>query len=93
LSKDEIDNDEFLLGCYQKHQQAIEHYFKNRSKDLLSIDVSDVASYHKLIEFLAIDIATLGERPVSGFVKINVAGKITAWNKVSHPLKINSNIK
>jgi len=93
LSIDDIGSDEFLLSCYQRHQQTIEYHFKNRSKDLLSIDISDDTSYQKLIDFLSIDNTAHNERVVSGFIKINVAGKITAWNQVNHPFKIDSNIK
>lgn len=94
-----INQDEFLTQCYQHHQQEILHYFKNREHDLLSIEVSDKNSYCALVEFLiknnfisSTDTPKLSFEHAS-FEHINRGGKVTAWNKIKHPLKIESTHK
>ncbi len=79
---DNINNDDFLKQCYNQHQSQINHYFKNRSDDLLSIDISKPDSYQRLLSFLQKDL------PVKGFEKINIAGKVRAWKDINHRLKI-----
>jgi len=87
FTADNIQQDEFLAACYQQHQQKINMHFKDRAGDLLTIDLSKMGSFEKLLYFLKIkenSVATLE------FEQLNKAGKVTAWNDVSHPLKISS---
>jgi hypothetical protein len=89
-------DDEFLIRCYQKHQQEVGAYFKTRHQDLLTIDVSDNNAYAAMLEFLSLSVIDENiEKGLSEkvFEKINVGGKITAWNKVRNELKINSHLK
>lgn len=90
LNDDNINNDEFLLNCYRRHHQGIEGYFKNRSKDLLTIDVSDDDSYLKVLTFLNIDSANARE---GGFKQINIGGKVKAWQDLNNVLKVESTNK
>ncbi len=79
-----IENVDFLSLCYARHQSAVERYFKHRPNDLLTIDISRDGSYQKLLDFLEIE-TTQGE-----FAKLNVGAKVTAWNKLRHPNKVES---
>jgi len=88
LSK--FSEDEFIAYCYQKHQQEVFTYFKNRPQDLLTIDVSDKNAYAAMLEFLSLKN---NKNNSLGFEKINVGGKITAWNSIKSELKIDSNAK
>ena len=87
LTLDNIDSDDFLKSCYQRHQQDIYSYFSEQENRLLTLDVSDEESYKTLLEFLAIDA------PIKTFERMNIGGKITAWNSIKHPLKIDSLLK
>ena len=84
---DNFASDDFLASCYHRHQQSIDAYFKDRSDDLLSLDISQPNSYERLLSFLQIDA------PVKNFEPMNIGGKITAWNKIKHPLKVAANLK
>jgi len=53
----------------------------------LTIDIANPESFNKLCEFLNIT-STL-----AGFEKMNMGGKVTAWNDIKHPLKIESTAK
>lgn len=80
-----IQNDEFLTRCYLNHQQQLFSYFKHRSDDLLVINLSTQDSYPKLLKFLNYNGAIK-----TGFKKLNIGGKVTAWKDIKHPNKIES---
>lgn len=82
-----IEQSEFLHACYHRHQTEVKAYFQDRSNDLLTINISHTDSYVRLLKFLDLEIE---EDTLSGFERINTKGKITAWNKVRHPLKVES---
>ena len=88
-------SDEFLISCYKKHQQEVFTYFKKRQQDLLTINVSDNGAYAAMLEFLAISADEVNNLTCeqAGFEKINVGGKITAWNQIKSDLKVDSNLK
>ncbi len=93
---DDFTQDEFLTVCYQAHQREVFSYFENRASDLLTIDVSKSDAYEQMLKFLPLPV--IDENIVEGlakkvFEKINVGGKITAWNKVRNELKIDSHLK
>jgi len=90
LTAENIAQDDFLLQCYQKHQQDIIDYFHGREKDLLTIEVSNQNSYQQLLSFLAIP-PKQGRR--CGFEKINIGGKVKAWQDINNVLKIESTNK
>ncbi|WP_440873728.1 sulfotransferase [Thalassotalea sp. PLHSN55] len=87
LTLENINSTDFLTSCYQRHFQQAQDYFNDRPSDFLSLDVSEPESYQQLLEFLSL------EKPVKTFERINIGGKITAWNKIKHPLKIDANLK
>ena len=90
LTVDNIAQDDFLLQCYQRHQASIFEYFQDREDDLLTIDVSEPLSYQALLAFL--NIAPEQGR-ASGFEKINIGGKVKAWQDINNILKIESTNK
>ena len=90
LNDDNLNRDEFLLSCYNRHQQGIKDYFKNRAQDLLTIDVSDEKSYLEMLAFLNIDSTKARE---GGFKQINLGGKVKAWQGLHNKLKVESTNK
>lgn len=90
LTEDNINKDEFLLDCYSRHQQGISDHFKDRSQDLLTIDVSDEESYLAMLSFLNIDREKARE---GGFKQINIGGKVRAWQHLNNALKVESTNK
>ena len=49
--EDDIYNEQLLIKNYENHNDAVRHFFKNRT-NFLEIDLSDDDSYLKLSEFL-----------------------------------------
>lgn len=90
LTLENIEKDDFLLSCYQRHQQGINNYFAGREQDLLTIDVSNDDSYLSLLSFLNIDHCNA--KP-NGFRVINMGGKVRAWQGLNHALKVESTNK
>jgi hypothetical protein len=90
LTADNIELDEFLLSCYQRHQQGVYDYFSNRKEDILTLDVSDEHSYQALLDFL--NVKQLDENKI-GFKPINIGGKVKAWQAINNKLKIESTNK
>jgi hypothetical protein len=90
LTHENIESDDFLSNCYQAHQEQVERYFQHREHDLLTIDVSDEASYASLLKFLGhIKKAESNE----GFQVINIGGKVRAWQAINNKLKVESTNK
>lgn len=90
LTEENIKQDEFLLNCYQRHFQTAKDYFSAREQDLLIIDVSQPNSYCALVEFLGLKST---KNDAAGFEHINIGGKVTAWKKIKHPLKIEATLR
>jgi len=90
LTADNIEQDEFLLSCYQRHQQGIASYFQNREQDLLTLDVSDEESYACLLDFLGHENSLTNN---NGFKVINIGGKVKAWQAINNKLKVESTNK
>ena len=90
LTADNIEQDQFLLGCYQRHQQGVFDYFSERKQDLLTFDVTDKNSYQALLSFLNVEQLDENKR---GFKPINIGGKVKAWQAINNKLKIESTNK
>jgi hypothetical protein len=86
LTSENIELDDFLITCYQRHQKGINDYFSQREQDLLTIDVSHEDSYLSLLSFLEID----HDKALAGFKVINIAGKVRAWQGLNHTRKVES---
>lgn len=89
LTLDNIAKDSFLLECYQRHYQGALDYFSGREQDLLIIDVAHSDSFQQLADFL--DVTDI--EPWQNFEHINIGGKVTAWKKIKHPLKVEATEK
>ncbi|BAJ03041.1 sulfotransferase family protein [Shewanella violacea] len=89
LTLDNIAKDSFLLACYQRHYQGALDYFTGREQDLLIIDVAHTDSFQQLADFL--DVTAL--QPSQNFERINIGGKVTAWKKIKHSLKVEATEK
>jgi len=87
LTLENINDDTFLTRCYNNHKQQVFEYFKERQSDLLIINVAQPSSFNALLDFVEIPTKQAG---IQGFELINMAGKVTAWNDIKHPLKIAS---
>ena len=79
-----FESDDFLKERYISHKREVEAYFSERPADLIFIDVSKNESYAQLAQFVGV------EKHEGNFEKLNIGGKITAWNKIKHPLKVDS---
>jgi len=90
LSPDNISQDEFLLQCYQRHQQGVLAYFQQRPEDLLTIDVSKPESYQQVLAFLNI---APEQSKKNDFERINIGGKVKAWQDIYNVLKVESTNK
>ncbi|MCE0555533.1 sulfotransferase [Motilimonas sp. E26] len=87
LTLENIHDDNFLALCYARHLAQVKAHFSNRAEALLIINVAEPQSYRSLYDFLAppraLDVN-------DGFERINMAGKVTAWKQIKHPLKVES---
>lgn len=86
---DNINNDEFLLNCYNKHKAAVMHFFEQHNIPVLFIDISKQNDYQKLLNFLNKSSSTNNELN-SGFPLLNQGGKVTAWKDLKHLNKVES---
>ena len=78
--------DIYFKEQYLQHFEQAQSYFKNRENDFLSINISKKESFEQLCTFLNCSVP----EGLSDFEKMNIGGKVTAWNKIKHPLKIDS---
>jgi hypothetical protein len=75
---------QYLENCYSEHQQEVFCYFAKRD-DFLTIDISQSDSLQKLLTFLGIGSATMGNFP-----HLNIGKQVDNWKEFKHPNKINS---
>lgn len=87
FSLENIQSDSYLAQCYNSHYKQAADYFKNREHDFLAIDIAKPNSINALKHFLSIN------SDLTDFEKMNMGGKVTAWNDIKHPLKIESTAK
>ncbi|EWH11653.1 hypothetical protein DS2_02470 [Catenovulum agarivorans DS-2] len=87
-----IDDVMFLAQCYQQHQLNVEAWFSNQPSRLLKLDVANPGSFDALVEFLQQHQLLPMNQLISNkaFKPINIAGKVTAWQQISHPNKVES---
>lgn len=89
FTPDNIQTDDFLTQCYLSHQSQVLSYFKHKQHHLLRLNIAKPDSYQQLLHFLQ-QHQLPAESPATGFTAINIAGKVTAWNQIKHPLKVAS---
>ncbi|XPF96398.1 sulfotransferase family protein [Colwellia sp. RE-S-Sl-9] len=86
---DNINNDDFLLTCYNTHKAAVTQYFEQQGHPVLFIDISKQGDYQKLLTFLNKEDNDPNTSN-SDFPVLNQGGKVTAWKDLKHPLKVDS---
>jgi hypothetical protein len=83
LNQHTLNDDAHLTMCYERHQKRVKQFFSQINNPCLVINLAEPDSYQQLCDFL--------EKPAhSGFNRLNVNGKVTAWKQVKHPLKLES---
>lgn len=87
LTPENIAQDDFLKSCYLAHKKHVFQCFSAQPQRLLEIELAEPSSFTRLIEFLNLPAHSVS---INGFDKMNIAGKVTAWNQIKHPLKIAS---
>ncbi|KTF18247.1 hypothetical protein ATS75_02205 [Pseudoalteromonas sp. H105] len=86
LTLDNIACDNYLKEQYLHHFEQAHGYFKNREHDFLSINISHKSSFEQLCDFLNCSVP----EHLNDFKKMNMGGKVTAWNNIKHPHKVAS---
>jgi hypothetical protein len=84
---DNINNDEFLLACYEQHKQNVIEYFAQQKRQLLIIDISNDNDYPALVDFLGMKEQHETHKK---FPLLNQGGKVTAWKDIKHAKKVES---
>lgn len=84
-----INNDDFLLSCYNKHITATTEFFKQQNCPVLFIDISKEGDHQRLLSFLNKEDTNESSSKLS-FPVLNQGGKVTAWKDLKHPNKIES---
>ncbi len=82
---DDPFNGAHLTRCYQRHEQSVIDYFKDR-ENLLSIDISQTGSLPQLLDFLGL--------PFTGdevFPHLNIGKRVDNWKTFKHAHKVNPN--
>jgi hypothetical protein len=83
-----------LKQCYLEHQQAVEEYFTGRN-DLLKININQVGSLSRLLEFieLAPQEGTPGIKSAPlNFPHLNIGRNVASWDEYKHPNKVSANL-
>lgn len=83
-----INDDNFLLSCYDKHIKDVTAFFKQKEHPLLFIDIAKPNDYEKLLNFLEVNNDVNNTNV--GFPVLNQGGKVTAWKDLKHSNKVES---
>lgn len=86
LNLENLECDDYLRQIYKQHRDEACHYFSARESDSLKIDISESDSFNSLCDFLKCS----APNTMHDFERMNIGGKVTAWNNIKHPLKIAS---
>lgn len=86
LNLENLESDDYLHQIYKQHRDAAFQYFSVRESDFLKIDISQPQSFSLLCDFLK----CVAPNNMNNFERMNIGGKVTAWNNIKHPLKIAS---
>ena len=84
-----------LVQSYREHEIRVLNFFKQRSADLLNIQLNDTDLVSQVGEFLNLDLKNEPEyvqvlRGKKVIPAYNVNGKITDWKKIKHRNKVDS---
>ncbi|MCF2858780.1 sulfotransferase family protein [Pseudoalteromonas sp. SMS1] len=82
LDDESLSNDDYLVDCYQQHKQRVTEFLNITKADCLFVDLAQEQSNRQLAHFMNVSSIKIPH--------INRKGKVTAWNEIKHPLKIES---
>ncbi|TLU68122.1 sulfotransferase family protein [Thalassotalea litorea] len=84
FSDSDLNSDQYLLDCFYRHQQQVTEYFSAREQDFVRFNPDDNNWWQK--------IAQLSSQPMTKapFPHVNIGAKVTSWNELKHPLKVDS---
>ncbi len=89
-----INNNDFLLACYEQHKKSVTEYFTKQNKSILFIDISNDNDYLMLVNFLCLHVGYNIDSAINEgketFPLLNQGGKVTAWKDIKHPNKVES---
>ncbi|MFT5758129.1 MAG: hypothetical protein ACI9LM_002868 [Alteromonadaceae bacterium] len=77
---------EHLTRCYQRHEQGVIDYFSDRD-DVLSIDISQEDSLHKLLGFIGLKYS---DNDI--FPHLNIGKRVDNWKEIKHVNKVNAHL-
>jgi len=77
-------DEKHLRHCYQTHQKSVYDHFAERD-NLITINLNDADSFDRLLTFIGLDANGRGNFP-----KLNVGTRVSSWQSLKHPNKINS---
>ncbi|WP_394174555.1 sulfotransferase [Thalassotalea litorea] len=84
FSASDLNCDQYLLDCFTRHQNHLTEYFANRDNDFIRLQPGDNLWWQKVSELI--------KQPLTNapFPHVNIGSKVTKWNELKHPLKIDS---
>ncbi|KZN54734.1 hypothetical protein N474_17645 [Pseudoalteromonas luteoviolacea CPMOR-2] len=82
LNADNILDDTYLINCYNNHKLNVTSFINKTNADCLFVNLAHEDSGQKLAEFLNVSNIDIPH--------LNKMGKVTAWNEIRHPLKVES---
>ncbi|MBD1582175.1 sulfotransferase [Pseudoalteromonas sp. S16_S37] len=75
----------FLQGCYETHKEQALRFLSDNKLEHITLNIAHSDSLELLSNFLGAARCELKEMPFT-----NKGGKVTAWNNIRHPLKVES---
>ncbi|KZN62015.1 hypothetical protein N473_20955 [Pseudoalteromonas luteoviolacea CPMOR-1] len=82
LNEHLINDDAYLIQCYNAHQKRVESFIEMNSVEYLKVNLSDANCNTRFAKFMSV--------PSVEIPHVNKRGKVTAWNDIKHPLKVES---
>ncbi|WP_231102115.1 sulfotransferase [Pseudoalteromonas luteoviolacea] len=82
LDEKNINDDDYLIECYNRHKQRVVDFFESTNVEHVTINLSEIDSTPKFAQFMSV--------PKVSIPHVNKHGKVTAWNDIKHPLKVES---
>ncbi|BBN81636.1 hypothetical protein PA25_16210 [Pseudoalteromonas sp. A25] len=85
LTPELTTNYDYLKNCYELHKQQAKSFFNDNDLEHIDLNIAHAHALDKLTDFLGVTTHKLKLMPFT-----NIGGKVTAWNNIRHPLKVES---
>nr|WP_230851841.1 sulfotransferase [Pseudoalteromonas luteoviolacea] len=82
LNEHLLNDDGYLIECYNAHHKRFESFIEMNDVEYLKVNLSDPNSNTSFAKFMSV--------PSVEVPHVNKRGKVTAWNDIKHPLKVES---